>query len=41
MALLNLPQELIYSFKDGVATLRVNHPDWLHAITQAMFDDMR
>ena len=40
MALENLTEELIYSSKDGVATLTLNRTDALNAITQAMFDGM-
>jgi 2-(1,2-epoxy-1,2-dihydrophenyl)acetyl-CoA isomerase len=38
MALENLTEELIYSCKDGVATLTFNRPDKLNACTTAMYD---
>ena len=38
MAFLNLPQELIYSFKDGVATLTFNRPEKMNACTTAMYN---
>lgn len=38
MAIANLTEELIYSCKDGVATLTFNRPDKLNACTTAMYD---
>ena len=38
MALENLTEELIYSFKDGVATLTFNRPEKMNACTTAMYN---
>jgi 2-(1,2-epoxy-1,2-dihydrophenyl)acetyl-CoA isomerase len=40
MAIENLTEELIYSCKDGVATLTFNRPDKLNACTTAMYDGL-
>ena len=40
MAMENLTEELIYSCKDGVATLTFNRPDKLNACTTAMYDGL-